>query len=208
MVTARRLGWALITCGSVWLGGCASSSTPASQDPAQTTEEAEPTATDEQRGAPIRYRFNMRSPANDDFAVTDENTFILVRPRRDDLIFKVQGRNGNQVRVIWDRSEFTDIFGRRYRVVPATVALENAVRGVPPTDIPGTSLYSTTLTLLDPTQASTIQQLGGKASPIVPDEVTSPDAARGETFYFDLAIELNSQPQDYQFVFDIKDATY
>jgi hypothetical protein len=156
----------------------------------------------------MRYNFDMVSPANDDFAITDPEIFIYIRPDpdADHLVVKVQGREQNHIKILWNESEFVDILGRRYQLVPPSTTIQEAANGiVPPTDIPPGGLFSGKVLLLDPADIRSIRALGGKHFPIVPHDAGTPEQIRDREFTMRLAIELNASRRDYEFLFAIQD---
>jgi hypothetical protein len=148
----------------------------------------------------------MLSPANDDFAINDEDVHIYLRPYEDNLAMRIQGREQNFLRIYWDESEFIDILGRRYKLVPPNIDFSEATFGISPTDIPPGTIYAGRLLLLDPTDRQAIQRLGGDPYPVVPPDAGTPDQIRGQTFEVDLEIEVNGERRSYPFSFEIKDA--
>jgi hypothetical protein len=156
-----------------------------------------------------RYRFEMESPANDDFAFNDSEIFIYIRPYEEHLSMKVQARELNQLRILWKDSEFVDIVGRRYRLVPPTTTIQAAASGiVPPTDVAPGQLFSGLVLLLDPAEIQTIRALGAKHFPVVPLDAGTPEQIKNAEFTLRLAIELNQARRDYDFVFSIRDTYY
>jgi hypothetical protein len=151
----------------------------------------------------------MEQPANDDFAFNDPEVFIYVRPYEDHLSMKVQGRERNHVKILWSDSEFVDILGRRYQLVPPSTTVQAAANGiVPPTDVPPGQLFSGRVLLLDPAEIQTIRALGAKLFYIVPPDAGTPEQIRNREFTLRLALEVNSSRQDYDFVFSIRDIYY
>jgi hypothetical protein len=176
---------------------------PASQAPADTSG-AGSTA-----GRQLRYNFDMDQPANQDFAFTDDAIFIYVRPFEDNLSMKVQGRVQNKVKIYWDESEFVDILGRRYQLVPPSVTIKQAAFGnVPPTELAPGQLFTGKVLLLDPADIQTIRALGGEPSPVVPPDAGTPEQIRGREFTMRLVLELNYERKSYDFSFTIRDIFY
>jgi hypothetical protein len=157
----------------------------------------------------MRYRFDMEEPENDDWTVQEEDVFLYIRPFEDYLSFKVQGRKQRNIQIYWDDSEFEDILGRRYRLVPPGVTIEDAALSkVPPTELPQGQVFAGRVLLLDPTDIPSIRRLGGRASPTVPDDAGTPEQIRGRNFYLRLAIDVDYVRRDYRFVFQIQDIFY
>jgi hypothetical protein len=157
----------------------------------------------------LRYRFDMEQPANEDFAFKDDQIFIYIRPFEQVLSIKVQGREQNHIKILWNESEFVDIIGRRYRLVPPTISVQDAAFGIiPPTDVPPGQIFTGEVVLLDPADIQTIRALGGKNTPIVPVDAGTPEQIREREFTMRLAIELNYARRDYDFIFSIQDVYY
>jgi hypothetical protein len=176
-------------------------STPPSPPPGTSTTGGAPAG-----GTVLRFRFNMIDPPNEDFAVKDPDIFFYVRPFEDYLSMRVQGREQNRVQVMWNDSEFEDIIGRRYKLVPQGVTLDEAAFGiVPPTEISPGGIFTGKVILLDPTRIASMRTLGGEASPIVPPDAGTPEQIRGKLFRLRLAVDLNYVRSEYEFVFEIQD---
>ena len=157
----------------------------------------------------MNYRFNMDSPANDEFAFNDDFVFIYVRPYDDYLSMKVQARRQIPIKIRWSESEFVDVIGRRYVLVPPSVTLDMAARNIlPPTELRADDLFSGRVLLLDPTQKEQIRSLGGMAFPVVPYDAGSPEQLRNKSFTMRLVLEINASRQPYDFIFSIVDAFY
>lgn len=160
-------------------------------------------------GKVLRFRFNMIDPPNDDFTVKDPDAFFRVRPFEDHLAVRVQGREQNRIQIHWNDSEFEDIIGRRYKLVPQGVTLDEAAFGiVPPLEIQPGDIYTGKVILLDPTRIASMRTLGGEASPIVPPDAGTPEQIRGKLFRLRLAVDLNYVRREYEFVFEIQDTFY
>lgn len=160
-------------------------------------------------GRQLRYRFDMDQPANQDFTFTDNAIFIYIRPFEDYLSMKVQGRVQNKVKIYWDESEFVDILGRRYQLVPPSVTIKQAAFGnVPPTEVAPGQVFTGRVLLLDPADIQTIRALGGEPSPVVPPDAGTPEQMRGREFTMRLVLELNYERKSYDFSFTIRDIFY
>jgi len=157
----------------------------------------------------LRYRYNMDSPANDDFTVELPEIFFYIRPFEDYISMKIQGRNQTRVRILWLDSEFVDIIGRRYKLVPPDVTLiDVANSNTPPTDIAPDGVFSGKVLLLDRTQTATVRNLGTTGFPVVPRDAGPPEQVKGKTFSLRLELELNYVKQSYDFIFSITDTFY
>ncbi len=177
---------------------------PAAGPAPADTSTARPTA-----GRQLRYRFDMDQPANQDFAFTDDAIFIYIRPFEDYLSMKVQGRVQNKVKIYWDESEFADILGRRYQLVPPSVTIKQAAFGnVPPTEVAPGQVFTGKVLLLDPADIPTIRALGGEPSPVVPPDAGTAEQVRGREFTLRLVLELNYERKSYDFSFTIRDIYY
>lgn len=182
---------------------------PPAPGPAESSPPAEPATPPGGAGQQLHYRFDMEQPANDDFAFKDDNVFIYVRPFENNLSMKVQGREQNQIKILWNDSEFVDVLGRRYKLVPPTTTIRDAAYGiVPPTDVPPGAIFTGEVRLLDPADIPAIRALGDKNYPIVPPDAGTPEQIRNREFTLRLAMELNYARRDYDFVFSIKDIYY
>lgn len=184
-------------------GGSPAENAPATESP----EPPAPNPEQPEHGGHLEFRFRMESPANEDFAFKDEQIFVYLRPDTEarDLVLRLQGREQNFIRIFWDDSEFYDILGRRYKIVPADVELQQAAFGIPPTDVAPGSLYSTRLRLLDVTNTQAVRQLGSRPAPVVPPDAGTAEQIRGQTFELELAVEINDQRRTMPFTFEIRD---
>ncbi len=182
---------------------------PPSPAPGSSSTEGTTGGTPATSGKQLRYRFQMQQPANDDFAFKDSDVFIYVRPFEDRLSIKVQGREQNHIKILWNDSEFIDILGRRYQLVPPSTTIKDAASGiVPPTDVPPGQIFTGEVLLLDPAEIQTIRALGGKNYPVVPADAGTPEQIRNREFSLRLAVELNYVRRDYDFLFSIQDIYY
>jgi hypothetical protein len=165
-------------------------------------------------GAAVRrqmnYRFNMDSPANDEFAFYDEFVFLYARPYDDYMSMKVQARRQIPIKILWSESEFIDVLGRRYKLVPPSVTMDMAARSiVPPTELRADDIFSGRVLLLDPTQREMIRSLGaGTVFPVVPVDAGTPEQVRNKSFSMRLVLEINANRQNYDFAFSVIDAFY
>lgn len=189
---------------------CKSSAPGARPETSPPAVEAPPDPTTPRpAGQRLHFNFDMDQPANDDFAITDDAIFIYVRPFEDHLSMKVQGRQQNKVKIYWDESEFVDILGRRYQLVPPPVTIKQAAFGnVPPTELAPAQLFTGKVLLLDPADIQTIRALGGEPSPVVPPDAGTPEQIRGREFTMRLVLELNYERKSYDFSFTIQDIFY
>ncbi len=205
-----RLATLILLCGAL-----ACSSSPPPSPPAAATPPP-PAAGEPPTSPPDRpvvrqmfYRYRMDSPANDDFAFNDDLVFIYARPFDTHLSMKVQARRQIPIKIYWNDSEFIDVIGRRYKLVPPSVTLEMAARNiVPPTELRENDIFSNRVLLLDPTQTATIRNLGGTPFPIVPADAGPPEQVRGKSFTMRLVLEIGGNRQTYDFIFSILDAYY
>ncbi len=131
---------------------------------------APPGTTPPAEGQPVvqsrRHRFDMDSPANDDFSAELPEVHIYIRPYEDYLSMKIQGREGNRVRILWLDSEFVDIIGRRYTLVPPGTPLQEAAySNIPPLDVVAGQTWSGKVVLLDEAQARSSRNLNMASSP-------------------------------------------
>jgi hypothetical protein len=157
----------------------------------------------------MNYRFNMDSPANDEFAFYDDFVFIYARPYDEYMSMKVQARRQIPIKILWSESEFVDVIGRRYRLVPPSVTMDMAARNIiPPTELRADDLFTGRVLLLDPTQKEMIRNLGGTPFPVVPLDAGTPEQVRNKSFTMRLMLEINANRQTYDFIFSILDAFY
>jgi hypothetical protein len=157
----------------------------------------------------LRHRFDMDAPANDDFTVEQQEIFFYIRPFEDYISMKIQARNQNRVRILWQDSDFTDILGRHYKLVPPDATyLDAANSNVPPTDIAPDGVFSGKVMILDRTQNATARNLGTNAFPIVPRDAGPPEQIKGKTFTLRLELELNYVRKSYDFQFSVVDTFY
>ncbi|HWN83122.1 MAG TPA: hypothetical protein VNM87_13570 [Candidatus Udaeobacter sp.] len=178
-------------------------------EPQQPTLPAQPPPGTQTDVRYLRYRYSMDSPPNDDFTVELPEIFFYIRPFEDYVSMKVQGRKQNRVRILWLDSEFTDILGRRYRLVPPNATLMDAANSnVPPTDIEPDGLFNGKVLLIDMTQAATVRNLGTTGFPVVPRDAGPPEQVKGKTFTLRLEVELNYVRQSYDFIYSITDTFY
>jgi hypothetical protein len=64
-----------------------------------------------------RYRFDMISPPNDKFAITDRDFYVYFKPDTNAVHFQIENRRGVAAKILWDECTFTDIYGRTWKAV-------------------------------------------------------------------------------------------
>ena len=72
-----------------------------------------------------RYRFEMISPANDNFAITTRELYLYFRPDTTAVSFQIENRLGVPINILWDESTFTDIYGRTSKAVHRGVTYDS-----------------------------------------------------------------------------------
>src|SRR5262245_36110870 len=114
-VAAALLLPAVTGCG----GGTVNTS-PATTPPAASSDEV-PNAPAPPPGQKLssgwRYRFDMISPANDNFGVTTREVYLYFRPDTTAVFFQLENRLGIPIDILWDECSFIDYNGRVYRAV-------------------------------------------------------------------------------------------
>src|SRR5688572_24423571 len=63
------------------------------------------------------YRFDMTSPANDNFAITTREVYLYFRPDTTAVHFQLENRLGVPIRILWDECTFTDTESRTFKAV-------------------------------------------------------------------------------------------
>ena len=71
-----------------------------------------------------RYRFDMISPANDNFGVTTREVYLYFRPDTTAVHFQLENRLGVPIDILWDECTFLDVYGRSYRAVHRGVSYD------------------------------------------------------------------------------------
>ena len=170
------LGLGLAGCG----GGTVNTS-PSAAPPSSSSSDGSPVdVTPPPSGPPgqklssgWRYRFDMISPANDNFGVTTREVYLYFRPDTTAVFFQLENRLGIPIDILWDECTFLDISGRVYRA---------AHRGV---------TYNTR----DLTQEATHVQPGQRIQDfIIPvDLLNDPKAATGQGARLLLPTDLSAQ---------------
>jgi hypothetical protein len=123
---ARWLPVVLVT--ALWLAilaGCGGGAAQAPPDAAPagapaSLEEAEPpppAASPGQLASSWRYRFDMIAPANDNFAITTREVYLYFKPDTTAVTFQIENRLGVPIHILWDESEFLDVYGRTHKAV-------------------------------------------------------------------------------------------
>jgi len=62
-----------------------------------------------------RYRFDMTTPPNDNFAITDRNVYLYFKPDTAAVHFQMENRRGVAGKILWDECTFTDVNGRTFK---------------------------------------------------------------------------------------------
>jgi hypothetical protein len=142
------------------------------------------------------YRFRQVDPGSDRFTFQDRDLSFYFRPSPEALYFQVENRQDRPVWIEWDRSSFTDPFGRTGKVANAETRWEQRLGTQAPTQIPGLQRYSAyvfpTDYLLDP--AGRDQQL---RRPLFPEDSSAPqfaDREFGVTLVFRVEDRLTTYP--------------
>lgn len=117
-----------------------------------------------------RYRFDMVSPANDKFAITDRDFYLYFKPDTSAVHFQIENRRGVAVKILWDACSFTDVYGRTYRAVHRGTTYERRDQPQEVTWIQPRQRYGDYLipvdVLLDPTAAT-----GGAQRELLPTDL-------------------------------------
>jgi hypothetical protein len=125
---------------------------PTSKDPL-TPATTEPATGSEPTGAPSqtsagelasgwRYRFDMTSPANDNFGVTTRELYMYFKPDTGAVAMRIENRLGVAVKILWDEMTFTDADGRMSKAVHRGVTYNPRLNPQEPTWIQANQVYS------------------------------------------------------------------
>lgn len=125
---------------------------PTSKDPL-TPATTEPVSETAPTGAPSqssaaelasgwRYRFDMTSPANDNFGVTTRELYMYFKPDTGAVAMRIENRLGVAVKILWDEMTFTDADGRMSKAVHRGVTYNTRLNPQEPTWIQANQVYS------------------------------------------------------------------
>jgi len=64
-----------------------------------------------------KYRFDMISPPNSNFGVTNRRVYLYFRPDTSSVGFQLENRLGVPIQIYWDECTFLDIYGRSWKAV-------------------------------------------------------------------------------------------
>jgi len=135
-----------------------------------------------------KYRFDMTSPQNDKFAVTDRYFYLYFRPDTSAVRFQVQNRRGVAARILWDECTFTDTDGRTTRALHRGITYDKRDAPQAPSWVQPNQTYADFLIpaelLQDPNAA-----VGGAMRELLPTDLRARSMA-GKTFGCRLVIEF------------------
>lgn len=142
------------------------------------------------------YRFRQTEPGSDRFTFQDRDLSFYFRPSPESVYFQVENRQNRPVWIEWERSTFTDPFGRTGKIANGETHWEQRLGTQSPVQIAGLQRYSTYVFpvdyLLDP--AGSDQQLH---RPMFPEDSSAPQFADKEiamTLVFRIEDRLTSYP--------------
>ena len=121
-------------------GGAAQVSTEAAPPPAPAT--APPATAAQALASGWRYRFDMISPANDNFAVTTREVYLYFKPDTSVVSFQLENRLGVPIEILWDESTFLDVYGRSWKAVHRGATYESRDNPQERTIVRGGERYS------------------------------------------------------------------
>lgn len=137
------------------------------------------------------YRFDMTSPANDNFAVTTREVYLYFRPDTTAVHFQLENRLGVPIRILWDEGTFIDTEFRTFKAVHKGVRYDNRLLPQDPTWVqPGMKHidFLVPVDLLnDPAAAG-----GQGMRQLFPTDISA-QALVGKSFGVKLVIEVENQ---------------
>jgi len=120
-----------------------------------------------------KYRFDMISPANQNFGVTTREVYLYFRPDTTSVGFRLENRLGVPIRILWEECTFLDVYGRSFRAVHRGGTYDTRDQPQEPTYVRAGETYSDFI--------------------IPVDLVNSPDAASGQGVRPLLPTDLSAQ---------------
>lgn len=183
--------------------GCGGGEPPASVPP--PVPEGGESADVTNLGAGYRYIFNMTSPANDNFAITDRAVYLYFWPDTAHVNFRLQNRLGTPIKILWDACRFTTTEGITYPAIHRGVTYENRNRPQGFATVLGLEQYTDWLApnvlLESPSAAST-----GTLPLLFPTDALAM-SYRGRSFYVDFVLEIDNTPVTYRLAFEIRNVS-
>ena len=76
-------------------------------------------------GSGYRYRFQLNSPSNDNFAITEREVYLYFWPDTSRVTFRMENRRGTQIKILWDQFRFTNTDGIQYKTVHEGITYDN-----------------------------------------------------------------------------------
>ena len=151
--------------------------------------------------AGYRYIFRMTSPGNDHFAITERAIYLWFWPDTSRVIFRLENRLGNQMKILWDECRFITTEGIAYRTIHEGVTYDR--RNLPQayTLVPGLGRYNDWLApveLLESPEAAA----GGPMRLLFPTDVQAMSYA-GKEFSVVFVVEIEGTARRWNLVFTI-----
>lgn len=178
-------------------GGAAQNPPAAAPTDAVTKSAAEPAAGSPTTGTPLsdtvptkppsdalatgwKYRFDMISPPNDKFSITDRDFYVYFKPDTNAVHFQIENRRGVAAKIIWDECAFIDVYGRSWKAVHRGITYDRRDQSQEVTWIQPRQRYADYLipvdVLLDPGAAT-----GGGQRELLPTDLRAQSLV-GRTF--------------------------
>ena len=183
--------------------GCGGQEVPASVPPPVPGDG--PSADVSSLGGGYRYFFDMTSPGNDNFAITDRAIYLYFWPDTAHVNFRMQNRLGTPIKILWDDCRFTTTEGLTYPTIHRGITYENRNRSQGFTTVLGLDQYNDWLApselLESPAAAS------GAEMPLLFPTDPLAMAYRGKRFYIDFVLEIDNTRTTYRLAFEIRNVS-
>jgi len=153
-----------------------------------------------------KFRFEMTSPPNDKFAVTDRDFYLYFRPDSAAVHFQVKNRRGAAAQILWDECTFTDTDGHTSKAVHRGITYDRRDRPEEPTWVQPNQTYADYLIpvdlLLDPNPAA-----GGQVRELLPTDLRARSLV-GKIFACHLVLQFanDTVKSEYDCTFKIASA--
>jgi hypothetical protein len=201
-----RSGVAVSVLGLLLAGGvgCGGEEPPAAVPPPPVADDGE-SADVTSIGAGYKYIFDMTSPANDNFAITDRAVYLYFWPDTARVNFRLQNRLGTPIKILWDDCRFTTTEGITYTTIHRGVTYEDRNRKQGYHTVLGLEQYTDWVApsvLLESPQAAS-----GEEMPLLFPTDALAMWYRGRNFYVDFVLEIDNTPVTYRLAFQVRNVS-
>ncbi len=152
----------------------------------------------------LKYRL-VRPVLSEDFSYRDRIVAVTIIPREHDFDLKIENLTQKQLKILWDRAEYTDFMNGQHPLMHAGIKPQNRADIVQPQIIPPNgSVRDSVFPKSSVIYSQTIKEYGTKL--LLPVDSDRAPALKGRTLNVFLPIEMDRAIiPDYNFKFEIVD---